>query len=95
MRGAAIVTGGAGGIGRAVIARLNREGYVAASWDLSLDSPDAALSLTVDVTDAAALDRAAAETAAKLGHITALVVTAGILGPTARDLGRDGRACAG
>ena len=84
MRGAAIVTGGAGGIGRAVIARLNREGYVAASWDLSLDSPDAALSLTVDVTDAAELDRASAETEAKLGHITALVVNAGILGPTAR-----------
>jgi len=84
MRGAAIVTGGAGGIGRAVIARLNREGYVAASWDLSLDSPDAALSLSVDVTDAAALDRAAAETEAKLGRITALVVNAGILGPTAR-----------
>ena len=57
---------------------------MAASWDLSLDSPDAALSLSVDVTDAAALDRAAAETEAKLGRITALVVNAGILGPTAR-----------
>lgn len=84
MRGAAVVTGGAGGIGRAVVARLAREGYRVASWDLSREAPGAALALAVDVTDAAALEQAAAETEAALGQITALVVNAGILGPTAR-----------
>lgn len=79
-RGAAIVTGGAGGIGRAVIARLAREGHAVASWDLSRDAPGAALALAVDVTDAAACDRAAAETEAALGRIGVLVVNAGILG---------------
>ncbi len=83
-RGAAVVTGGAGGIGRAVIARLAREGYAPASWDLSTDSPGAALALRVDVCDAAALEAAMAETEASLGRVTALVVNAGVLGPTAR-----------
>jgi len=80
-RGAAIVTGGAGGIGRAVIARLAREGWRCASWDLAADAPGAALALAVDVTDAEAQERAAAETERALGPITACVVNAGILGP--------------
>lgn len=83
-RGTAIVTGGAGGIGRAVIARLSREGYTTASWDLSADAPGAALGLVVDVTDPAALDQAMTETLRVLGPVTALVVNAGVLGPTAR-----------
>jgi NAD(P)-dependent dehydrogenase (short-subunit alcohol dehydrogenase family) len=84
MKGAAIVTGGAGGIGRAVTVRLTRDGYSVASWDLSADAPGAALALAVDVTDADALAAATAATQAQLGRITALVVNAGILGPTAR-----------
>ncbi|MGG5819953.1 SDR family NAD(P)-dependent oxidoreductase [Falsiroseomonas sp. HW251] len=84
MRGAAVVTGGAGGIGRAVVARLSREGYQVASWDLSPEVPGTALAIAVDVTDDAALQHAAAETEAALGRITVLVVNAGILGPTAR-----------
>jgi len=83
-RGAAIVTGGAGGIGRAVTARLMREGYAVASWDLSSEAAGAALDLVVDVTDAAACESAAARTEEALGPITALVVNAGILGGTAR-----------
>lgn len=83
-KGAAIVTGGAGGIGRAVCARLAREGYRVASWDLSREVPEAALALAVDVTDAEALDLAAAATEAELGPITALIVNAGILGGTQR-----------
>jgi 3-oxoacyl-[acyl-carrier protein] reductase len=82
--GAAIVTGGAGGIGRAVTERLAGEGFRVASWDLSREAPAAALALAVDVTDAAALERAAAETEAALGPIGALVVNAGILGGGAR-----------
>jgi 3-oxoacyl-[acyl-carrier protein] reductase len=84
MKGAAIVTGGAGGIGRAVTTRLTRDGYAVASWDLSTSAPDAALALAVDVTDATAIARATADTEATLGGITALAVNAGILGPTAR-----------
>jgi 3-oxoacyl-[acyl-carrier protein] reductase len=82
-RGAAIVTGGAGGIGRAVLARLAADGFTPVSWDLSDAVPDA-LALSVDVTDETALSRAAAETVARAGPITALVVNAGILGPVAR-----------
>jgi 3-oxoacyl-[acyl-carrier protein] reductase len=83
-RGTAIVTGGAGGIGRAVTSRLARDGYRVASWDLSDDAPGAALALRVDVTDEAACAAALAQTDEKLGPIRALVVNAGILGPTGR-----------
>jgi 2-dehydro-3-deoxy-L-rhamnonate dehydrogenase (NAD+) len=83
-RGAAIVTGGAGGIGLAVLARLRRDGFRTVSWDLSADVPDADLALSVDVTDDQALAGAAAETVDRAGPITALVVNAGILGPVGR-----------
>ncbi len=82
-RGAAVVTGGAGGIGRAVLARLAADGFTPVSWDLSDQVPDA-LALAVDVTDDVALAAAAAETIARAGPIAALVVNAGILGPVAR-----------
>jgi NAD(P)-dependent dehydrogenase (short-subunit alcohol dehydrogenase family) len=82
VRGAAVVTGGAGGIGRAVLARLAADGFTPVSWDLSDAVPDA-LALAVDVTDETALARAAAETVARAGPIMALVVNAGILGPVA------------
>jgi 3-oxoacyl-[acyl-carrier protein] reductase len=82
-RGAAIVTGGAGGIGRAVLARLAADGFAPVSWDLSEAVPDA-VALALDVTDEAALAHAATETVARVGPITALVVNAGILGPVAR-----------
>jgi NAD(P)-dependent dehydrogenase (short-subunit alcohol dehydrogenase family) len=82
-RGAAIVTGGAGGIGQAVLARLARDGFLPVSWDLSASAPGSAHAFVVDVTDEAALAGAAAATAA-LAPIAALVVNAGILGPVAR-----------
>lgn len=78
MKPVAIVTGGAGGIGRAVLARL-ADSYTTVSWDLSRDA-GADHALAVDVTDAAALEQAAAAH----GPIAALVVNAGILGPVAR-----------
>ncbi len=80
---AAIVTGGAGGIGRAVLTRLAADGFSPISWDLSDQVPDA-LALKVDVTDADALARAASDTIARAGPIFALVINAGILGPVAR-----------
>ncbi len=78
----ALVTGGAGGIGRALLARLAADGHTTASWDLSRAAP-ATHAMPVDVTDAAALDEAAATLAAH-APIAALVVNAGILGPVAR-----------
>ena len=81
MKGVAVVTGGAGGIGQAILSRLGSDGFIPVSWDLSSTAPAARLALGVDVTDDAALDRAAAETVGRAGPITALVVNAGILGP--------------
>lgn len=78
----AIVTGGAGGIGRALLTRLAADGFATASWDVSREAP-ADHAMAVDVTDAAALDAAAAELAGQ-GGLAALVVNAGILGPVAR-----------
>lgn len=83
MTGAAIVTGGAGGIGRAVLARLSHDGFATVSWDLRVDAP-ADHALAVDVTDAAALQQAAQRTAELAGPVRALVLIAGILGPVAR-----------
>jgi 3-oxoacyl-[acyl-carrier protein] reductase len=80
--GAAVVTGGAGGIGRAVLARLEQDGFTPVSWDL-VQTQEFALELSVDVTDSAALAAATAETQARAGPIRALVVNAGILGPVA------------
>lgn len=77
----AIVTGGAGGIGAAILARLRDDGFRTVSWDLS-DAANADVAMSVDVTDAAALEHAAA-TAARSGEIGALVINAGILGPVA------------
>ena len=68
----AVVTGGEGGIGRAIRARLERDGFRVLSWDLAGTPP-------VDVTDAGALDAAAA----RAGPVHALVINAGILGPVA------------
>ena len=84
MSGAAVVTGGAGGIGRAVLARLARDGFRTASWDLSADVPPPTRAFVADVTDPDALETAAAETQAELGNIRALVINAGVLGPVAR-----------
>jgi 3-oxoacyl-[acyl-carrier protein] reductase len=80
---AAVVTGGAGGIGQALLHRLARDGFTPVCWDLTAPA-FAAHTITVDVTDAAALDAAAADTIATCGAIGVLVINAGVLGPVAR-----------
>ncbi len=80
-RGVAVVTGGAGGIGRALLARLKADGFLTASWDLSRGADEADVCFQVDVTDANAVGQAALETEARLGAIRAVILNAGILGP--------------
>ncbi len=76
MKPLAVVTGGAGGIGQAVLARLAADGFSTVSWDLVASAGET----PVDVTDADALQQAAD----RAGPIRALVVNAGILGPVVR-----------
>ncbi len=76
----AIVTGGLQGIGAAIVERLEGSGASVRVWDL------AAKRDPVDVSDAAAVERAAAKALAELGKIDVLVNNAGIAGlnlPTA------------
>ncbi len=89
----AAVTGAAEGIGRAIAERLLANGAAVALWDLNSDrlgeTRDALAArgsvhgVTVDVTDAASVEAAVADTEAALGGIDVLVNNAGIAGPNA------------
>jgi NAD(P)-dependent dehydrogenase (short-subunit alcohol dehydrogenase family) len=86
----AIVTGGASGLGREVARRIVAEGGKVALWDvnaLTLSSAKAEVKATftvvLDVTDPAAVARAAAESNRALGRIDILVASAGVTGATA------------
>ena len=79
----AVVTGGASGIGWAIVDRLAGEGASVTVWDRS--APPAAQGraidgITLDLTDAAAVEAAAKRSADKLGGIDILVCSAGIAG---------------
>ena len=88
---AAIVTGGAAGIGLAIARRLVASGGRASLWDrdaAALEKAGSALGAgvdtrVVDVSDAAAVLAAARATVSALGRIDALVCSAGITGPNA------------
>lgn len=71
----ALVTGAASGIGAAVAARLSGSGWRVAGLDLRPSETD--LSLTADVTDAAAVGEAAECAGRDLGPISLLVTVAG------------------
>lgn len=77
MTDAAIVTGAAGGIGRAVVTRLLADGYRVAGIDRRTWTDDAQTRLVADVTDPAAVERAVAQAVAALGGVDALVTCAG------------------
>jgi len=88
-RPTAIVTGAAQGIGRAIAARLARDGMDVVIADLNADRLDVvarevralgrhALPLAVDVTDAADRERLFARTLETFGRLDALVNNAGI-----------------
>lgn len=85
----AVVTGGVGGIGRAVARGFAAEGAAVVVWDLGAGAESVAsdiarefgvkaIAISVDVTDHAATRQAVADTIAKLGSIDHLVHAAAI-----------------
>jgi NAD(P)-dependent dehydrogenase (short-subunit alcohol dehydrogenase family) len=79
-----LITGAAGGIGRACAERLEAEGAAVAVADLEAPSGGGSVSLAGDVTDAADTERLVAAAAEGLGGLDGLVLAAGIhwAGPT-------------
>ncbi|MFZ5746753.1 MAG: SDR family NAD(P)-dependent oxidoreductase [Pseudomonadota bacterium] len=85
---AAIITGGASGLGHAVAERIAAEGGTVSLWDFG-DTLDAARErlggvhgVHVDVSDAEAVADATAQSVAALGKVDVLVCSAGITGAT-------------
>ena len=77
----ALVTGGASGIGAATVALLLERGAQVASFDLDpAGSPDGALQVPGDATDAHSVADAVARTTRELGPIDVLVCSAGVPG---------------
>jgi NAD(P)-dependent dehydrogenase (short-subunit alcohol dehydrogenase family) len=74
----ALVTGGASGIGRAVVHRLRKDGHNVAVIDRA--PTDDSSGYVADVTDRAQVDAAVAAVRAALGPITVLVNAAGVDG---------------
>ena len=77
-----MVTGGASGIGLATCGRLRDEGFTVAALDLKPGgaAQAAALTLTCDVTDEAAVANAMSAVIERFGGIDVLVNNAGITG---------------
>src|SRR5579884_4015020 len=75
----ALVTGGAGGIGRAIVAALAADGHRVAAGDIASEDAvaDAALAVRLDVTDRASVHDAVGRVEDELGPIEILVNTAG------------------
>src|SRR5262245_1022482 len=88
---AAVVTGGASGIGFAIAHRIIAEGGRAVIWDIDAKAGaeaaarlgQGALSLAVDVSTAASVNEAAGQTAKAFERIDILVTSAAITGPNA------------
>ena len=79
----AVITGGLGGIGRAIGGTLRRGGARVAAWDLSADGSfdeEHQASLAVDVTQEASVDAALTATLERFGRVDILVNGAGFVG---------------
>jgi NAD(P)-dependent dehydrogenase (short-subunit alcohol dehydrogenase family) len=83
----ALVTGGASGIGAAVVQRLLAEGARVAALDLHAEAPDGVLALAGDVADSAQVNEAAARIEAELGPVDVLVCSAGVPGQSLPTVG--------
>jgi 3-oxoacyl-[acyl-carrier protein] reductase len=83
----ALVTGGEGGLGRAIVSRLLADGMRVVSADLRTDSvgteDERRCTLAVDVTDAQSVESLIASVRERWGTVTVLVNNAGIAGPSA------------
>jgi 2-dehydro-3-deoxy-L-rhamnonate dehydrogenase (NAD+) len=88
----AVVTGGASGIGLGVARRIAAEGGRVGLWDVDPArlkaaaaeiGASAALIAQVDVTNPSAVEHAALAAVAEMGHIDALVCSAGVAGKNA------------
>ncbi len=77
----AVVSGANSGIGRCVAETLQALGARVAGLDLAADEIDVDLTLTADVTDEAAVDRAFQRAEAELGPVDAVVTCAGVFKP--------------
>jgi len=90
----AVVTGGAQGIGRAIVERFLDSGAAVAIWDRDralaektageLKARNRIAAVAVDVTKLAEVERAREETTAAFGRIDILVNNAGIAGPNVK-----------
>ena len=81
----ALVTGGASGIGAAVVALLLERGAAVASVDLNAGaSPEGALKVDGDVTDSGSVADAVARAESELGPLDAVVCCAGTAGDSLR-----------
>jgi 2-dehydro-3-deoxy-L-rhamnonate dehydrogenase (NAD+) len=81
----ALVTGGASGIGAAVVALLLERGAAVASVDLNAGaSPEGALKVDGDVTDSSSVADAVARAESELGALDAVVCCAGTAGDSLR-----------
>ena len=78
---AAIVTGGARGIGLGIARRLSDEGCKVAVWDIDPAGCTFALTRQVDVADLTAVERAFAAAVEAFGKIDVLINNAGVNGP--------------
>lgn len=74
----AVITGGAGGIGRGLVRTLQARGTLVASLDL-VSNGDADLAVECDVTDQRSMEAAASRVQDALGDPTFLVCAAGIV----------------
>lgn len=76
----AFVTGGGRGLGHAIATAFQAAGALGAVADrVPGTAPDGWLSLACDVTDAASIDAAMAETVARFGRFDAVVANAGVV----------------
>lgn len=75
----AVVTGGGGGIGAAIVRRLRECGANVAVWEMAA----AAEEYSVDVTDVKSVESAARRVAERFGGIDILVNCAGVMGASA------------
>jgi 2-dehydro-3-deoxy-L-rhamnonate dehydrogenase (NAD+) len=76
----AVVTGGAGGIGQAIVARLAQAGASVWAWDLAALDGSEGMCLQVDLTDPMQVAAATKRVMKDAGRIDVLVNSAGTLG---------------